>query len=241
MRPPGESDTLEVPLQPNLPDGTYSATYRIISADSFPVSGGVVFSIGAPSGPPSVAPTDAGGTGTLTDAAFWVDRCSATPRSRSPWARCSSSPSRGGRRRPGATTAARNVDVVSAAFGRRVGLLVGAAIGAGVLASLGALPLQGASATGRSIWDGRGDEDGRPHPLRLADDRSRRRLGAARRDSSPPRRPASAGARAARLELMAIVALPVASLLVSPRSAVTHVRRARPPSSSRPTSSTSRR
>src|SRR6185312_11860653 len=74
VRPPGESDTLEVPLQPNLPDGTYSATYRIISADSFPVSGGVVFSIGAPSGPPSVALPGAGGTGTFTDAAFWADR-----------------------------------------------------------------------------------------------------------------------------------------------------------------------
>ena len=37
------------PLKPGLPKGTYTATYRVISADSHPVSGGLVFSIGRPS------------------------------------------------------------------------------------------------------------------------------------------------------------------------------------------------
>src|SRR5262249_6329967 len=35
-----------VKLPPDLKDGTYTATYRVISADGHPVSGGFVFSIG---------------------------------------------------------------------------------------------------------------------------------------------------------------------------------------------------
>jgi copper transport protein len=44
--PGGASSKLAVGLQPRLPDGTYTATYRVISADGHPVSGGLVFSIG---------------------------------------------------------------------------------------------------------------------------------------------------------------------------------------------------
>ncbi len=46
--PGGNGAQLAVGLKPGLPDGTYVATYRVISADSHPVSGGLVFSIGAP-------------------------------------------------------------------------------------------------------------------------------------------------------------------------------------------------
>ncbi len=38
--------TLSVPLQPSLPDGTYVATYRVISADGHPVKGALVFAVG---------------------------------------------------------------------------------------------------------------------------------------------------------------------------------------------------
>ena len=46
--PGGRGAQLAVGLKPGLPDGTYVATYRVISADSHPVSGGLVFSVGAP-------------------------------------------------------------------------------------------------------------------------------------------------------------------------------------------------
>lgn len=53
---PGSSGSrLAVGLQPGLPDGTYVATYRVISADSHPVSGGLVFSVGTPGA--AAAPT----------------------------------------------------------------------------------------------------------------------------------------------------------------------------------------
>jgi copper transport protein len=42
----GESSELGVRLSPDLPDGSYTATYRVVSADGHIVSGGYVFSIG---------------------------------------------------------------------------------------------------------------------------------------------------------------------------------------------------
>jgi copper transport protein len=48
LRPAGSGSAVAVALEPNLPDGGYTATYRLISADSHPVSGGFVFSIGKP-------------------------------------------------------------------------------------------------------------------------------------------------------------------------------------------------
>jgi copper transport protein len=45
----GHDDTVGVALHPSLPHGTYTVTWRVISADSHPVSGGYTFSIGAPS------------------------------------------------------------------------------------------------------------------------------------------------------------------------------------------------
>ncbi len=46
FHPAGEGSALAVHLEPGLPKGTYTATYRVVSADSHIVSGGVVFSIG---------------------------------------------------------------------------------------------------------------------------------------------------------------------------------------------------
>jgi copper transport protein len=44
--PGGHQSWMGVGLKPNLPDGTYTATYRVISADTHIVYGGLVFSIG---------------------------------------------------------------------------------------------------------------------------------------------------------------------------------------------------
>lgn len=45
IRPDGQS-SLGVRLKPDLADGSYTATYRVVSADSHPVSGGVTFTVG---------------------------------------------------------------------------------------------------------------------------------------------------------------------------------------------------
>jgi copper transport protein len=50
-RPRGQS-SVAIGLKPHLPEGSYTATYRVISADSHPVSGGFVFSVGKPGATP---------------------------------------------------------------------------------------------------------------------------------------------------------------------------------------------
>ena len=73
FHPGGSGARLAVGLKPGLPDGTYVATYRVISADSHPISGGLVFSIGAPGA--AAAPTVAdligdSAAGPVTQTAF---------------------------------------------------------------------------------------------------------------------------------------------------------------------------
>jgi copper transport protein len=77
FHPGGSGARLAVRLKPGLPDGTYVATYRVISADSHPVSGGLVFSIGAPGA--AAAPTVAdligdSRAGPVTQTAFGIAR-----------------------------------------------------------------------------------------------------------------------------------------------------------------------
>jgi copper transport protein len=50
--PGGNEHWMGVGLKQNLPDGTYTATYRVISADTHIVYGGLVFSIGHPGAAP---------------------------------------------------------------------------------------------------------------------------------------------------------------------------------------------
>jgi copper transport protein len=75
--PGGTSSQLAVGLRPGLPRGTYVATYRVISADSHPVSGGLVFSIGAPGATATPTVADLIGeseAGPVTQAAFGLAR-----------------------------------------------------------------------------------------------------------------------------------------------------------------------
>ncbi|MDQ0582080.1 copper resistance CopC/CopD family protein [Streptomyces rishiriensis] len=54
--------TYAVPLHSGLPDGTYTVTYQVVSADSHPVAGAYTFSIGSPSETSvSVSDQEAGG------------------------------------------------------------------------------------------------------------------------------------------------------------------------------------
>ncbi len=62
LHPGGAGDRIAVGLEPDLPNGTYTATYRVISADGHPVSGGMVFSIGAPGAGPTASVEELLGT-----------------------------------------------------------------------------------------------------------------------------------------------------------------------------------
>lgn len=42
-------ERIAIGLRPDLPDGSYAATYRVVSADGHPVAGGISFVVGAPS------------------------------------------------------------------------------------------------------------------------------------------------------------------------------------------------
>ena len=77
VHPGGDASQLAIGLKPGLPDGTYVATFRVISADSHPVSGGLVFSIGSPGAAATPTVADLIGeseTGPVTQAVFGVAR-----------------------------------------------------------------------------------------------------------------------------------------------------------------------
>jgi copper transport protein len=77
FHPGGEGPKLGVHLKPGLGDGSYTATYRVISADGHIVSSGFVFSIGKAGKAPkqTVAELTSGsGTGEVTQIAFGLAR-----------------------------------------------------------------------------------------------------------------------------------------------------------------------
>jgi copper transport protein len=75
--PDGNEHWMGVGLKPGLPDGTYTGTYRVISADTHIVYGGLVFSIGHPSASSKVTVAGLIGkneSGKVTKVAFGVVR-----------------------------------------------------------------------------------------------------------------------------------------------------------------------
>ncbi len=153
--PGGKADAVAVGLRPGLPDGTYTATYRVVSADGHPVSGGLVFSVGKPGAGPAASVDEllgaaAAGTGTKVAAAaaravlygaiavvggllvfLWL--C---------WRRALQAVAgAGGRWRAASEALARRAV--------RVGL---AAAGIGTVASFASLAAEGATAGGTSVW-----------------------------------------------------------------------------------------
>ncbi|WP_320782667.1 copper resistance CopC/CopD family protein [Streptomyces sp. CRN 30] len=56
-------NTYAVDLHAGLPDGTFTVTYQVVSADSHPVSGAFTFSVGAPSETAAVVPEQEAGGG----------------------------------------------------------------------------------------------------------------------------------------------------------------------------------
>lgn len=73
--PDGDAEQISVSL-PDLPDGAYTATYRVISADAHPVSGGIVFSVRDAAAPATSVSDllDEEDSGPVTDVAFAVAR-----------------------------------------------------------------------------------------------------------------------------------------------------------------------
>ena len=74
--PGGRGDEVTIGLRGGLGDGTYTATYRVVSADSHPVSGGFTFTVGKGGAPARALDQliDAGKVGPVTEIGFGIVR-----------------------------------------------------------------------------------------------------------------------------------------------------------------------
>ncbi len=74
--PDGHGDQIAVHLRDDVGDGSYTATYRVVSADGHVVSGGLVFSVGRAGAAGATVAELLGGqqSGSATDIAFGVAR-----------------------------------------------------------------------------------------------------------------------------------------------------------------------
>ena len=156
FHPGGEGSRLAVRLESGLPKGTYTATYRVISADSHPVSGGFVFSYGrASAGGATVSDLlkNRGGTGDVTEffygvtrtlqyaataiaigsvfflLAIWLPALASVAGAGGEWSRASER------------------------FAKRLSLLLAVAVAVGALSSALGIVFQGATAAGVSFWN----------------------------------------------------------------------------------------
>lgn len=155
FRPGGRSSAIATRLKSGLPDGSYTATYRVISADSHPVSGGFVFSVGTPGAGPAQTVSDLvdqGNAGPVTEIAFGVVRfldyaaialaIGLLAFLAFVW-------------RPALAAVAGGDATWRAAsevYVRRVRTIMVAALGAGLVSGALGIVLQGATAAGVSFW-----------------------------------------------------------------------------------------
>jgi copper transport protein len=155
LRPGGDSDAIGVALRGGLRDGSYTATYRVVSADSHPVSGGYVFTVGEGGAAPAATVAeliDEGDAGPATSVAFgavralaylaiglavggviflaavWLPGLRAASGARPAWADA------------------------SGAFAHRFGRLAVGTVTLGVVTTALGIVLQGANAAGTSFW-----------------------------------------------------------------------------------------
>ena len=153
--PGGNEHWMGVGLKPGLPDGTYTATYRVISADTHIVYGGLVFNIGHAGTAPRFTVTGLIGrnrSGEITAIAFglvraldylaialllgglaflliaWRPAFAALTGAESRW------------------------QLASRGFAERIRLLLSVAVLLGALVSVLGVLLQGATAAGVSLW-----------------------------------------------------------------------------------------
>lgn len=154
FRPDGDARRVAVRLPADLAEGGYTVTFRVISADSHPVSGGFVFAYGEGAGPAaSVDELLAGSTaGPLTTTALSVVRAVqygsiALGGGVLVFLLCCWAPGLREAAGPG-----RAWSTASAGFAARSRALLLAAAGAGTLSAAAAVVLQGAVAAGTSAW-----------------------------------------------------------------------------------------
>jgi len=153
--PHGNEHWMGVGLKAHLPDGTYTATYRVISADTHIVYGGLVFNIGHAGAAPKFTVAGLIGrnkSGKVTEVAFGIVRglnylslalmIGGLVFLLFVWIPAVNALSGGGPRWPAAARA----------FGARISTLFTVAIGLGVAVSVLGVLLQGASAAGVSLW-----------------------------------------------------------------------------------------
>jgi copper transport protein len=152
-RPGGSAEAVGATLPDDLRDGIYTATYQVVSADSHPISGGITFTVGNPeSGGAAfvqgktiselLAQNEAG---KVTEVAFWADRwigylAMSLAIGALIWMFAVWGPSRRDRE-PGDFAVFRRF--------RKLMIAVGLA---GLLATLAAIPFQGAIGAGTSFW-----------------------------------------------------------------------------------------
>jgi copper transport protein len=155
VRPDGSGRAIGVGLRNGLADGTYTATYRVVSADSHPVSGGFVFTVGQGGATPSASVDeliDAGRAGPVTEVAFGAVRALAYAAIALAlggvafllWAWLPALGQVGGPQRAW--------QVASENFRRRLRLLLAVGVVTGAVTSALGIVLQGATASGRSLW-----------------------------------------------------------------------------------------
>ncbi len=155
FHPNGKGSELATHLEGGIPKGTYTATYRVISADGHPVSGGLVFSIGKPSAAGATVSellSQRSAAGRVTEIAFGAVRAmqygsiavaiGAIFFLLAIWI-------------PGLASVAggdRRWQLASERFVSRVRILLTIAIVAGVVSGALGIVFQGATAAGVSFW-----------------------------------------------------------------------------------------
>jgi copper transport protein len=153
--PDGNEHWMGVGLKPDLPDGTYTGTYRVISADTHIVYGGLVFNIGHAGAAPKFTVAGLIGknkSGKITEIAFGIVRglnyvTLALMVGGLAFLFFAWLPGF-----EGVTGPEERWSLASQRFVSRIGLLFAVAIVLGVLVSLVGVLLQGASAAGVSLW-----------------------------------------------------------------------------------------
>jgi copper transport protein len=155
VRPDGDQRRAGTGLKRGLADGTYTATYRVISADGHPVSGGFTFSIGHAGAAPARSVADlvgGGNAGAVTEVAFGAAKAlgylaialalGGLGFLAAVWRPALAEVAGGGAEWAAAV----------GAFAARVRTLLTAAVVLGLLSGLAALVLLGATAAGVSFW-----------------------------------------------------------------------------------------
>jgi copper transport protein len=148
--PNGDGPKIAVGLHSGLAHGTYTATYRVVSADGHPVSGGIVFDIGAPGAAPAKSVDDllqGAKAGPQTAVAMGVAKAlgylaialalGGTIFLFAVW---------------GPALRAASLPGAGAPFARRAGRLLAAAAGLGATATAAGIVLEGATAAGTSFF-----------------------------------------------------------------------------------------